>query len=417
MPHQTSHPISAHAGNGKTVIMEYACSCRDFVLKNRLESVCIFLYLLIFAGFFFLPTPTHRCVMYISLPFSLFYIREHFALLKEGFWKHRYFTIPLVAFLAYTALSALWSTPLEDGFTFNETKPVLFIPLSMATLYLIVLRNPFVFNLLIYAFIAGALCSGIYLLIDNWAADPLSRMEGLGRAGNPVMGGYLYCIAILTLFFAKPLAGICWKYKLPVAIIFAYVMMLMLSRSPIIVLGATFAILLVVRRQYKILLTLALLAIVSAASIVATSSRDVIPIINRPDTGRSQVWQGTFDKIAESPLWGHGIATKFFYPIYDSAGGLIEKAPHAHSFYLGTLVQGGIISLAFLLYFIVVMERKSYRMIKNTGEFWMFAVFTSCILMGLMNFAGTVNNLAVIWVAFWYPCVLIMAMDKPKATV
>ncbi len=388
----------------------------NFVSSNKMASICLFFYILIFSGFFFLETAQHRMAMYLSVPFSLFYIKENFSALKQGFREHAYFVIPFVLFISYTALSALWSDPLEEGFIYNETKPVLFLPLSMATLYLLVKKNDFAYDLLINVFIAAATITGVFLLADNFLSGSVERMEGFGRAGNSVMGGYLYCLALLTVMFAEPMTKIAIKYKIIIGLILFYIMFLMLSRSPLLVLGASIGIMLLARRNYLCILTIGVVGIVGIIG-VSGMPRDIIPILNRPDTGRTQVWMGSIEKIIEKPVFGHGIATKFYYPINSEKGTFKETGPHSHNFYLGSLVQGGIISLCFVLYFVITMGWKGYQRFRKEDMVWPFIIFTSCILMGLMNFSSTINNLSVIWIAFWYPCVFIMARETPHPVV
>ena len=398
-------------------IMNKAEFLRGFVKTNKIESVCIASYILIFAGCFFMSTSCHRDILYFSLPFSLFYMWQNTALLKEAYAAYKYFILPFLAFLTFTGLSAFWSVPYEDGYTFNMVKVLFFLPVSMATLFLIVKRNPYVYDIIVYSFVASALITGIYLLGHNFITDSVERMEGLGRANNSVMGGYLYVLAILVAFFAKPMAIVPRQYKVLLFLVCFYVMILMLSRSSFIILGASAGILMLAKRQFKVIIALGLLVIVGGTAVYTSPYRDVIPVVNRLDMGRLQIWKGAIDKAVESPVWGHGIATKILYPVYKKDGRVEELAPHAHNFYLGSLVEGGIISLSFVLFFIAMMGKKAYGLALTQNEFGPLAVLVSCIFMGFLNFSSTINNLGVIWIALWYQYAIIMAMEKSRPVV
>ena len=388
--------------------------------QDRPVFFLLVLFCAIFAAFFFMDTDMHRNVFYVSLPLCAYLIHKNKLYLKEFFLTHKLLVIPAFVYLLYIFASLFWSDVTEQGREFDKGKILLFLLLSMTGLFLVAQRMEQAYSWLVYTFVFSAFFSSVYLLghhlsysigMDRWM-----RLEGLGRAENSVMAGYLYATAILAIMYARPLAKIAWQYRLVMAAFLFGIMLLSLSRGPILAFGASVGTLMLFKKQYKRLAFLGVIAILSVGAVLYTGSRENIPIANRGDTGRTQVWNKAVDLIAERPVFGYGIGSKFLYP-YSNAGYRIEFASHPHSFYLATLVQGGIVSLVFLFWIMATMFFKSLSLLRTSGEGWPLAVFVSFAALGFIDFGGVYVNLGVVWVAFWYQYALIMARENPHPVV
>lgn len=388
--------------------------------KDKPVFFLLLLFCAIFGGFFFMPTDLHRDVFYISLPFCSYVVYKNRSSLKEFFLAHKLSIIPVVGYLIYISVSLFWSDVTEEGREFDKAKIILFLPLSMAGLFLLTRRNEQAYPWMVYTFVFSAFLSGIYLLgsylcysisMDRWA-----RLEGLGRAENSVMASYLYAMAVLALMYEKPLSKLAWQYRLIIAGVLFGIMLLCLSRGPLLAFGASVGAMMLFKKQYKRIAFCTVVALLAVATVLYTGTRKDIPIANRGDTGRTQVWDRATDLIAERPLFGYGIGSKFAYP-YSNAGYRIEFASHPHSFYLATLVQGGFVSLGFLFWIMGIMFFKSLHLQQQEGEGWPLAVFLSFAALGFIDFGGVYVNLGVVWVAFWYQYAMIMARENPHPVI
>lgn len=389
----------------------------------RQEKPAFFLLLFfcaIFAGFFFMQTDLHRDVFYVSLPLCAYLAYKNKSYLKEFYSAHRLSIIPVLFYLGYIFASLFWSDVTEQGREFDKAKILLFLPLSMTGLFLVSQRIEQAYSWLVYTFVFSAFFSSIYLLgnyisysvvMNTWA-----RLEGMGRAENSVMAGYLHAIAVLAVLYAKPLTRMAWQYRLVIAAVLFGVMLLCLSRGPLLAFGASVGAMMVFKKQYKRIAFCVVVALLSIGTVLYTGSRESIPIANRGDTGRLQVWNKSIDLIGERPIFGYGIGSKFIYP-YSNAGQHIEFASHPHSFYLATFIQGGILSLVILLWVMGIIFFKSLQLYRETGESWPLAVFISFAALGFIDFGGVYVNLGVVWVAFWYQYALIMARETPHPVV
>ena len=388
--------------------------------ENKVIFALLILYCLIFAGFFFMPTDIHRDVLYISLPFSLYAAFKNRDFLKDFFKAHKGSILIAAFYILYISLSLFWSNTTEDGREFDKGKILLFLPLAMVGLFITVKKTPLAYSWLVFSFVIGAFFSGFYLLVahavQNFESDYVPRLEGLGRAENSVMAGYLYAMALLAIAYAKPFVQMAWKYRAIIGIVAIMIMLCSLSRGPLLALCVSVGVMALLKKQYKLIAAGTLGAIVAAVLIFGSGMRQEIPIINRGDTGRPQVWAQSIAHIAEKPIFGHGIGSKFTYD-YIVPSNRVEKASHPHSVYLGTVIQGGIVSLLLLVGVMIVVGRGAFRIHRQTGEGWPLAVFVSFATLGLYDFGGVYVNLGVVWVAFWFQYALIMAREKPDPVV
>lgn len=374
-------------------------------------------YCLIFAGFFFMDTDLHRNVFYLSLPFSLYLIHRERGLLGQGAAQHRWIFLAVAAYIFYMCLSLFWSDVTEEGREFDKAKILLFLPVSMAAIYLLLQKFPEAYGNLVSCFIAGAFFSGIYAIgvyLGDGRFD--NRLEGLGRAENSVMGAYLYALALLALFCSKDMAKLPWKYKIPAALVLILVIFLTQSRGPLLAMGAGIGAVLIARRHYRLLGAGAVAAILLGALVFATPLHTKIPALNRADTGRLAVWEQSIDNIEDSPVFGHGVGAKFLYK-YKNRNNMIETASHPHSLYFGTLVQGGAVGLALLLTILAVALITAGRLARQTGESWPLAALSACCFLGLYDFGGAYMNMNAVWLSLWFQIALITSMAKPQNPV
>lgn len=321
----------------------------------------------------------------------------------------------MMAFLLYMALSLFWSQTDEAGREFDKAKILLFLPISLASLYLLTSRVRFAFDWLVTAFVAMAAITGVYLLINLGLDGWLYRLKGLGRADNSVMGGYLYAIAIMAVLYATTFRSWPLQVRIALCLLLGTVLFFTLSRGPILALALTVFGICLLQKHYRFCCGLVLAAALGGAVILGAGWQKEIPVINRPDTGRTQVWEQVIDKVEERPLFGYGIASKFYYDIKNRHGKISEVSSHPHNFYLATVMQGGMVALTFMMGMIGLFLAGAYALARNTQEYWPLAALTSCCIMGLYDFGGLYTNLGVGWLVFWYQFALIAALrDKPQ---
>lgn len=381
---------------------------QELFSQDRLLALTAIFLPLLFFSFFFLPTSPIRTLFYISIPFSLALIlrdrRELWGNIKQNKWVWAITAI----FLSYISLSVMWSDTNESGRYFDKGKIGVFIMIAMLATTHIAGKFPPLMRTLSASFITAALLSGIYLIITYASHPPEDgyylRLHGLGRADNPVQAALLYGLAIIAIAFTN----ISVPKRLAAASIPLAVILLTQSRGPLLALLVTLSILVILRARRKILTAILLSTVLLGGIFAASIALQDTHIMMRKTNGRSEIWQSAITKIKESPVIGYGLANKTYYT-YSKFNGAQESVGHAHSIYLSTLIQGGLIGFALLISLMVMTFWRTIPQIATRPEedLWPIGWITMGALLGVVDFGGYVINVSTEWLVFWWPVALI----------
>jgi len=90
---------------------------------------------------------------------------------------------------------------------------------------------------------------------------------------------------------------------------------------------------------------------------------------DRITSGRTVIWPYVIEKIAESPLTGHGRLAMQRTGLYDNLlEQLDESFPHPHNAYLQILLDGGIIGFVCVVSFFWVVILRSFRLLRDKDD-------------------------------------------------
>lgn len=362
--------------------------------------------------FFYCPTSILRTLFYISIPFLVTLVIKN----KQAIWgllsQDKITWGVLALFSVYMSTSVLWSSDAEISRYFSKGKLSLILGLTTVSTFYISYRFPKFSDILKNSYIFGATSSAIILIIHYLLTHgfslPTERLEGLGRATNPVQASLLYGLAVIAIIFGKlPFQHTRRQvYILKMAMILPSLVIILMtqSRGPFLALLLTLVIIFILQSRNRIkAFSCGLIAIILVSVSVYGAFKNT-DILNRKTTGRFQIWQTAISQIKEHPIIGHGLATNNRYH-YTKDDGTVMEASHIHSLYLSTAFQGGLIGLGLLIWIYYLFAIKYIDLIRKKAmdHMWIGGWVLMGAAFGIADFGGIVINLSTEWLVFWWP--------------
>lgn len=321
----------------------------------------------------------------------------------------------LIAFLAWLALSAIWSnyqpeTLLTSSMQIGSTLFALFLANQFGWRQLLnVLANTVRFVLvssLLFELVAG-LTGPIEPLFPNYEGEPPSpsylwsqgnlfegeRIQGI--VGNANLLAFVATLGVF-LFLIEAIVT-ARKRLIPIASIALALGLLILARSAgmTVAIGLiSFAALVAIYAEGRTYAgrrqvygrALALLATLVALS--AVFYRQIFDLLGRSDdaSGRFYIWETVYELFLEMPLVGWGW-TGYWIPGVEPWEGLIviNSVPmyQAHNAYLDVLVQLGLVGLALFLWAVLAAFVRSWRVaVRHTSPLYLYPLFVLLVVLG-----------------------------------
>jgi O-antigen ligase len=365
--------------------------------------------------FFYCDTCVLRRLFYISIPISLFLISKNKVLLRKLFRDNKSIWIFLGGFVIYMTMSVLWSETEEVGRYFEKAKLIFILGTGVLSSFLISYKIPSFFEYMKRFFVFSAITSAIFLIFNYLSTHGLSisgsRMEGMGRARNPVQASLLYGLAIIAITSLKLPEKLTTAQQILFKTLMSLppfiVMLLTESRGPLLALILTLTTLLILRSKNRLKVFLGLFVVLICLSGLAFDVLKDTSLMERKSTGRVDIWTQAIHEISQSPIIGYGLASNRSYN-YKTPEGSIFQVNHIHSLYLSTLFQGGIIGLGLLISIYALMFRKYISLInqQNTEIIWLGGWMMMGAIFGIYDFGGIIINISTEWLVFWWPVAL-----------
>lgn len=384
---------------------------------NRLLFISSAFIPIIAALFFFMPTSGLRNISYLSFfLFSILLIKNRFEL-KDIFIKFKSIWAVIFLFLIYMTSSVLWSETVEVERLFQKGKLIIFLSMALASSFYLSYKIPKFLDYIKNAYVLAAISSALILIGDYILTYDLTntflRLEGMGRAANPVQCSLLYGLSIIAIIFSKFPEKFEFHKTLIIKILMIappfIVMLLTQSRGPLLALFLTLVTIFLMNSKNKLKTTFTTLIGVSLLAIPSYVILKDTAFLERKSTGRIEIWQTALSEIPSSAIWGHGIASNKTYTFHDSNGNS-NTTSHIHSLYLSTLFQGGIIGFILLIsiYGVILKKYISLSSIHQKNLSWLGGWMLMGTLFGLTDFGGIIINLSTEWLVFWWPIGLIL---------
>ncbi|MDO9616638.1 MAG: O-antigen ligase family protein [Pseudomonas sp.] len=245
-------------------------------------------------------------VVLLWLPGLLSMVVFHQRLL-ELWRKSQVFCSLLLLFLAWAALSTLWTGADEPP---RELKRVLYIGIFLVSLALLSSQYPErVWQGLAVAFVGLALscCVSIYLFYIRDMQPLSARLEGIGQVGHPILGAYVMALVVIWGARFKP-SGVSQGFLWGVLMLFALAFVLLgQSRGAMLALIAGISALLLLRGGRFVWMGGIVLMVVCWVGYELFAPF----ILARGLSYRPEIFQASLDMVMQNPFLGLGIGTDY----------------------------------------------------------------------------------------------------------
>ncbi len=358
------------------------------------------LYLVFLAGFFLFPSASTLAIFYslfILLPL-IFMWRETLEVLRGNV------LIALIAaYIAYMVASTLWSdnwTLYGSGLTAWRGVQILGF-LSVTGLIWTHAKDRLDFLQTRLVWVAGLVALVSMIVWYSQHEFPKERLQTLGIMHHEVKAACAYGIFFLlslNLFLSR--VGLAQKVLyLILCLTLVAVVLLGQSRTALaaLVLGS---IVLMGWRSLLIVIPLGMLSLYLFSINPELWAERVTG-----SSFRLGIWQATFESIRHHPIFGLGYLSNVSVDAYN------KTFDHAHSAYLATLRDGGVVGLGLLLAVLAVASYRSLPLWKQPD----CRIYPALLVFGMaslmLDFDRLLTRPKELWLFFWMPLALIAVVS------
>jgi exopolysaccharide production protein ExoQ len=300
--------------------------------------------------------------------------REH----RERIFSHPAFLGVLFGLMSWVALSISWA---EDPTAAIEA---LTRWLPNAALFLIVFAGVRTRDQLMWvvaAFVAGAVISAIYGMLQPAPAEDLGRLTGAGGDPNEtaaaLVAGATLAVALAVALRGKPFLRLAAAAVAPLCVFAA---ILTLSRGGLVAFGAALiaAIFMAGRRRGQVLVLAVFAALLTVGYFTTLAPAQAVERVTEVQggTGRTDIWTVGWRMVESAPIQGVGAGNFTVSSIHFllEPGALlrddfiVDQPKVAHNTYLGVLAELGIVGLGLFLIVIVFSIGCAVRAARTANE-------------------------------------------------
>lgn len=376
--------------------------------RLRLEHGLVWCYALFLAGFFFVPqAPDHYKVYYLLVFLPSLLLWRRFLPLTG---RNAVFILMFVSG-AYTVASVAWSDAPSVSLLVKVAWHALLVISFFAVGVLLASEHAGYYGLMLRRLVWFAACASVLSIVAFYAQHefPATRLQPpLSRMDNAVLASCVY--GLFCLLAAHYFASASQKDKLPYLLsVLALLTAILLTQSRTVLpaLSLGFVILLGVRG-------------IVAVGVVAVGITAVFLIepqlwqqqLSRGLSFRPDIWQAVLQQASEHWCFGRGYSEDTSVPL--NTEGIVHA--HAHSAYLATLRDGGIVGLALLLGLLAVASLWAVKLAK-CGERLYLALLAYAMVCMLADMDRLLTRPKEHWLYFWLPLVLVTAAHMNKRSV
>jgi O-antigen ligase len=380
----------------------------------RLVFALLLCYGLFFLGYFFVPKSLegdHYKLYYIVITLlTIPLIPQGIRLIKGD----RLFLLCL-SYIIYMLASVTWSdafhaepTPWREVFDYTKHAFHLLIFILGTRVLMHRLPNQYERMRRVLYFSAGA--AGL-LTMAYWYSThdlPMARLEGFSLMRNPNDLAFVYgAICVWGIGYILSTQDLLPRFSYA-AVLLALVVLVFLAQSRGTMLGLVCAALVFGLRghslKYVILFT-GLMGAVAAMAVVM-QPQIIDQMLARADSHRFTLWSQILEETFRHPFVGSGYLSNAIIEIE-------SLRFNAHSAYLATLRDGGLIGLSLLLGMLAAAARRAYQTGRQTKDYtWLAAiVFATVFLLAAGD--RLLDRPKEVWFAFWLPIAMIIALNAP----
>jgi O-antigen ligase len=385
------------------------------IRRLNLPNFVVVTYTLFLAGFFFVPNAVDQYKFYIAavflpglllLPIALRQIRGSFI------W------ISLLAYLAYMLLSSLWSDTFSPAMLWRDARYTAYVLMFiLLTVYFFQRNRRLPQAIMLFVTLVAIVAAFVSVLTfpDVALLPELTehRLVGIGTMKNPNPSAFIYGFCgVFALDYARRnrSGALGWFCASGVLVIFLLVILTQ-SNTGLLALSSACALLLFTdHRNGRIsrrALFLGFVMVMVSAVFLAWSLGLVNKSIDLGFVNRLPIWRHVVQLWMASPIFGQGYqVTQVLGP-----GGTPSIMNYAHSLFLSTLRDGGLIGLALLLLVYFFALRSALKMAVRERR----SLYLSLFLFGLVCVLADTDQIVTrpreLWVILWLPLACLMARE------
>jgi hypothetical protein len=366
--------------------------------RYLLERGIVHIYTLFIAGYFLLPMASgHRRLYFILvLPALLLLWRD-----ITAFFRGNILFYSLAAYTVYLCASLTWT----EGFAVLAALDALagaLMPLTFCALSgFLWVQYPQRLERLAHGWVWLATATACISLVA-WYLDnpfPQSRLEPLGVMHHPNKAACAYGVVFLfSIYYCMERGANNRILYMGLAAALLSLILLTQSRSALAGVSAGLLVMLGFRALGVVGLGLAVSWALLAGN-PQTWWHRVTEFSFRPG-----IWRAVLENMQGNWIFGHGLLSNTPVVAYE------QEFDHAHNAYLATLRDGGSVGLGLLLVALGVALVWATRLARQRGERIYLAMILYAMTCIAMDFDRLLTYPREIWLFFWLPLALTMAM-------
>ena len=371
-----------------------------------------FSYALFLAGFYFVPNAVDLYKYYIFAVFlpGLLLLPE--AIRVNGGSR---ILLLITAYLLYMLVSSGWSEDFSGAMLWRDVRYVAYILMFLSLTALFLRRGPCLLPAILQTLTFVAAIAALVSLagfdgIAQLPALPDTRLHGVGITENPNTSAFVYGpFAVAALYYIRVNRG---RPLLPAyaACFFAITAFVVLTQSNTGLLALTCAcatLLLAGGRASPRGLALGMVLGLFAVVFLSWSLGLLNAQADIGFTRRLPIWEYVLGQWHNAPLFGNGLQKAI---VLDADGG--ESAVnYAHSIFLSTLRDGGLVGLALLLPVYLLALRQGIYTAASNGNALYLSLFCFGLVCVLVDVDQAITRPRELWIMLWLPLACLIAAE------
>lgn len=379
-------------------------SASKFITRRAIKSYFLPAMLILFIMGFFWNADYHELKRFIQR----FLILPALISFQSVDYQKIYKSIParfFILFLVYLCLSLFWSDYNPDDKYFEYISYIFYILFLVMIPLVAVQYNYKALPMISIGFI---FIVTVQVLMATWlwyTMHPLTdRLQGHGTLSLSIQLATIYsaiaAFCVVSYLKEKTRAGAI--YLAPFTICFGGIIFTG-SRGPLLTLLAVTMLAALLIKNQRAKLLFALIVFIGLVFFLLEPNVFYAPL-ERGASFRPAIWKNAWHKIAESWVFGYGIATSPKLIIENQL-----EMEHYHNIFLATWFYGGIIGVLLLMSMVVTALVQGLR----TPAAWPWlAAFISSLLCLLTNGNRLIYDIRPEWFYFWLPFAMILAYSS-----
>ncbi|MAT92000.1 MAG: hypothetical protein CME59_05320 [Halioglobus sp.] len=378
--------------------------------RERLPALVYATYLLFLAGFYFVPNAVDLYKYYIA---GVFFPG---LLLLPRLWplaaRSRLLQCA-AAYLLYMLLSSLWSEQVDAAALWRDTRYVAYILLFvlLSALFADGDRRLRALGLPVVTAVAGCAALAAIVLFEpalRWPEPGDARLSGIGITENPNPSAFVYgFFGVCALSLARRGPG--WRpaWAAAFGVLLLYVLLTRSDGGLLALATACATLLLVDGRLRGAHLAAGGALLLCAAAYLAWALGLLHAGMDLGFASRLPIWRHVLDSWQAAPLFGNGLQKVLVV----GAGGQESTVNYAHSLFLSTLRDGGLLGLGLLLPVYALALRRGLQRALSGNDALPLALFTFGMVCVLADVDQAVTRPRELWIILWLPLGLLVAAD------